>query len=75
MPLYEYVCVSCDHEFEELVLNKAAEDAVRCPACRSSEITRKLSVFAARQGASKPVDPPAVGPCGQCCNPDGTCPL
>lgn len=73
MPVYEYVCESCGHEFEELTLSMADADGQRCPACSSDRVTRKLSVFAARQGASKPADLPAGGPCGTCSYRDGPC--
>jgi putative FmdB family regulatory protein len=74
MPIYEYVCLSCDHEFEELVRSMSAADTVRCPACKSGKVTRKLSVFAARQGEAKPSGMPAGPPCSECCNPGGPCP-
>ena len=75
MPMYEYVCTSCAHEFEELARSVTGRDRQRCPSCDSTAVQRKLSVFAARQGAAKPADRPVGGPCGQCCNPDGSCPL
>ncbi|MGB2984433.1 MAG: zinc ribbon domain-containing protein [Phycisphaerae bacterium] len=71
MPIYEYTCLSCNHEFEELLRSMSAENAVRCPACRSRKVTRKPSVFAARQDASKS----AGGSCSQCCDPNGPCAL
>jgi len=41
MPLYEYLCTSCDHEFEELVGLK--EPPPICPLC-SQEVKRKISL-------------------------------
>jgi putative FmdB family regulatory protein len=70
MPIYEYQCRSCDKPFEELV-RSAKEEVVKCPACGSGKLDRRLSVFAARQaeGAS----PAAVSPggCGRCGDPRG----
>jgi len=41
MPIYEYVCTSCEHEFELLV---RGSEAPACPDCGSQELTRKLSL-------------------------------
>ena len=42
MPLYDYACRRCDHEFEALV--SSAEEEVECPECHSRHIKRALSV-------------------------------
>ena len=44
MPIYEYRCRACDHEFETLVLPKSGPSA--CPSCRSGEVERLISMFA-----------------------------
>jgi len=45
MPIYEYVCPSCDTKFELLrPFSRAGEDA-SCPKCKSAA-KRVLSVFA-----------------------------
>jgi putative FmdB family regulatory protein len=41
MPIYEYACKQCDHEFETLVLG---DEAVECPKCQGSKLQRLLSV-------------------------------
>jgi putative FmdB family regulatory protein len=66
MPIYEYSCSKCGHEFETLVRSSAVPD---CPSCHSTELRKKLSVFAT--AASQPEAAPAVGPCGACGNPNG----
>jgi putative FmdB family regulatory protein len=43
MPLYEYQCRSCQHQFELLVRRG---DTPACPACRSEELERSISSFA-----------------------------
>ena len=43
MPIYEYVCRYCGHEFELLV---RAGDAPACPSCSSAELERRTSGFA-----------------------------
>ena len=42
MPLYDYVCSVCTHEFEELVRLSEYDRPVACPQC-SNEAIRKLS--------------------------------
>ena len=43
MPIYEYQCKDCGHEFEQVVLPKATP---KCPECESVELERLLSHFA-----------------------------
>jgi putative FmdB family regulatory protein len=64
MPIYEYACRKCGHEFETLVRSDSVPD---CPSCRSTELEKKLSLFAT--AASGPE--PAAGPCGACGHPGG----
>jgi putative FmdB family regulatory protein len=47
MPIFEYVCEACGHEFEFLKL-PAATAAPSCPACQSPNLERRLSGFAMR---------------------------
>jgi putative FmdB family regulatory protein len=75
MPVYEYVCPKCGHEFEQLVGSVSGRDRIGCPECGHRKATRKMSVFTARQGASSGPNPGDVGPCGQHCGLDGPCPL
>lgn len=43
MPIYEYRCGSCGHEFEEL--QKISEDLLQeCPACQKPELKKLMSV-------------------------------
>jgi putative FmdB family regulatory protein len=45
VPIYEFVCESCDHAFEELVGSHVGLDAadVVCPECGSAQVKRQLS--------------------------------
>ena len=45
MPIYEFVCESCGHRFEELVGSHVGRrvDEVRCPECGAEEIERQIS--------------------------------
>jgi putative FmdB family regulatory protein len=67
MPIFEYGCRKCGHEFETLVRNGTAPD---CPGCGSTELEKKLSV-PAKPGASAQAAPAAMGPCGSCGHPGG----
>lgn len=42
MPIYEFSCHSCGHEFEQIV-SFSATTAPACPACASTEVGRHMS--------------------------------
>ena len=44
MPLYEYRCLACGHQFELLILKSSEPPA--CPSCASDSLERILSMFA-----------------------------
>ena len=66
MPLYEFQCKGCGHEFEDLVLGSAKP---ACPSCNGGQLERLLSVFSVNAAANEPV--PAAGACGSCGDPRG----
>jgi putative FmdB family regulatory protein len=74
MPIFEYVCKECQHQFEALVYG---QQKAACPKCDSKKLEAKLSVFAvsAKGGSptssSMPAGPMSAGPCGSCGSPDG----
>ena len=41
MPLYQYICQKCEHDFEELV---NTGDEVECPKCASKKLERQTSL-------------------------------
>ncbi|MCF8034367.1 MAG: zinc ribbon domain-containing protein [Desulfarculaceae bacterium] len=43
MPIYEYKCEKCGHEYEALVMG--SEDAVECAKCGSKKKERQMSSF------------------------------
>jgi putative FmdB family regulatory protein len=45
MPILEYACRACGHQFEFLKL-PATADAARCPACQGEDLERLVSGFA-----------------------------
>jgi putative FmdB family regulatory protein len=67
MPIFEYVCKDCHHEFEALVYGK---DKAECPKCRGKNLEAQLSVFAvAAKGAGAPSS--GASPCSSCGDPRG----
>lgn len=46
MPIYEYICRDCGHEFEKIV--RASSGPVECVRCGAAAPERKVSLFAAR---------------------------
>lgn len=68
MPLYEYRCRDCRHEFELLVRESTR---LACPACDSAALEKQLSIFAVGAAAPKLGASPAPAPCGSCGDPRG----
>ena len=68
MPLYEYECRACGHEFEYLT---RAEQSPACPACKSEDLQKQLSVFAVNASGGSNATREAAGPCGMCGDPRG----
>jgi putative FmdB family regulatory protein len=67
MPIFEYVCKECQHQFEALVYGK---EKAACPKCQSKKLEPQLSVFAvSAKGNSAPAR--TAGPCGSCGDPRG----
>ena len=46
MPIYEYQCLSCENEFQALVLKKEEEKDLLCPQCNGKQIKRLISSVA-----------------------------
>ena len=67
MPIFEYVCQKCSHQFEAVVLGtqKAA-----CPKCESKRLYQKISSFAVR-GEKSHESASSDGACGSCGDPRG----
>lgn len=71
MPIYEYICSDCKHQFETLVRN--SKETPACPECKSTRLKRKLSTFSASVPAShggcahQSVCPSASPSCGCGC--------
>ena len=69
MPIFEYVCQDCTHQFELFV---QASTKIECPTCHSKKLEKQLSVFAAvSKGAASTSREMPVAPCGSCGDPRG----
>ena len=58
MPIYEFCCNDCRHEFEEVFLPNLVRsldsETIECPVCGSTNVTRILSAGSFRpQGIPK----------------------
>ena len=48
MPIYEYHCTDCGHDFEKLVrFSDLNANSPECPGCQSENIRKRLSTIAA----------------------------
>lgn len=50
MPIYEYVCLDCRHEFEVLRPMAQANAPQPCQRCGGEHTRRKISLFFAESG-------------------------
>ena len=64
MPIYEYTCQRCGHEFEQMVCMSRRDAVDACPICGIDAVERKISVFAASPGSPDPAPPTGCGRCG-----------
>src|SRR5205823_8216786 len=67
MPIYEYVCMSCESHFEELV---RVGETPPCPDCGQTKVQKQFSVFATH-GTGTPQPSFGGGGGGGCCG--GSC--
>jgi putative FmdB family regulatory protein len=73
MPLYEYVCRECDHNFEALVFG--ADDETTCPKCEGHKVEKHFSVPARPRSEATALPmgcDSSLPPCGPgCCRLGG----
>jgi putative FmdB family regulatory protein len=63
MPIFEYICFDCRNRFEALIRGEAKAE---CPVCRSTDLEKQLSVFAAATGNGSARSELPVSACGSC---------
>ncbi len=54
MPIYEYECKDCKHQFEVLTTQSQQTENVKCPQCQSTDVVKKMSASSVRIGSSAP---------------------
>ena len=70
MPLFEYACCKCLHEFEELA--SSDETNPPCPECGDADVKKLMSACAAKtDGSGDAPDFPAAPPMGGGCSGGG----
>ncbi|HRK34616.1 MAG TPA: zinc ribbon domain-containing protein [Candidatus Hydrogenedentes bacterium] len=69
MPLFGYVCESCEHEHELLVRSDAHPE---CPDCGSAKMVKLMSAFAP-QGSRRAENVPSSCGAQMCCGMRGGC--
>lgn len=62
MPIFEFKCLACGHEFETLVMK--SDEKVTCPKCQSDKVEKKLSSFATQGLGSLDSLPSGSSGCG-----------
>ena len=57
MPIYEYVCKDCKNHFEVLTTSSGSTETVKCPKCKSLDVTKTISTSNFRMGTGRPTIP------------------
>ncbi len=68
--MYEYRCASCGRDFERYVATGGT--VVSCPVCSTTDVKRKLSVFAMKSEGGMATSSMASGG-GGCCGGGCSC--
>ena len=66
MPIYEYQCRSCLHEFEELVFADVSPVCPRCHAANTEKKVSRPSAFRAGSGSDFSMPAASGGGCAGC---------
>ena len=67
MPIYEYCCQACGHNFEYLVMGGHEPEV--CPSCEADQVCRQLSVcgfFSKGAGGETTSSSAGASACGSC---------
>ena len=72
MPLYEFHCNACGKD-NEILIRSSDWKGTECPACGSTKLVKKLSVFAANAKDAGGARPPSCAPCGGHVHSGGCC--
>lgn len=75
MPIFDYACPACGHQFEHLVRAPRDQHDLHCPACGRAGVQRQLSVPATPRSTQRATPNLPMGGCGRCGDPNGSCGL
>jgi putative FmdB family regulatory protein len=67
VPIFEYRCLKCDHEFERLV--RSSSESVECPACASPRVDKLFSAASTPRSVAPAASFQGGG--GGCCGGEG----
>ena len=73
MATYEYLCLACEHPFEERRPMGVVDTALRCPSCGSERVRRRFSMFATGGASTGQAAGPAPRATGGCCGGGCAC--
>lgn len=62
MPMYQYACQQCGHDFEKRLRMSQSGETQACPTCGSMETRKRIGAFAVGGGDStsqRSVSPPS----------------
>ena len=70
MPIFEYICQKCHHQFEALLYGK---EKAECPKCHATKLEPQLSIFAvsAKGSTGSTASASPARACGSCGDPRG----
>ncbi len=71
MPIYEYKCNACGHEFDRLCPISKRDDPGECPECGSNQVSRGVSRVASAKIEGGDYSSPGSSSCVSCSK--GTC--
>ena len=57
MPIYEYLCMKCNHVFSALQRMGTSEKDTSCPGCGSTDVKKKISAFCCSPGGGPTSSP------------------
>ena len=57
MPIHEYACRDCKKHFEVLTTSAQSPETIKCPECKSLDVTKTISATNFRIGSGRPTIP------------------
>ncbi|MCI5141221.1 MAG: zinc ribbon domain-containing protein [Candidatus Electrothrix sp. ATG1] len=57
MPIYEYVCLKCEKQFETISTSSNNTEPVKCPECQSLDVKKNISASNLRMSSGGPSIP------------------